>query len=65
MLKHQNKIMSMNTANRYLIKSSCREQSHTDIFGYLIVIWDGDVMGARSFFQPVLFNQFSFGDLVF
>lgn len=33
-----------------------RDQSHLCC---LIAILDGDVMGVRSFLQPVLFNQFS------
>lgn len=30
-----------------------------NVFGCLIVVLDGAVMGVRSFLQPVLFNQFS------
>lgn len=36
-----------------------REQSHINVFACLIAILDGDVMGVRSFFQPVLLNRFS------
>lgn len=30
-----------------------------NVFGCLTVVLDGAVMGVRSFFQPVLFNQFA------